>query len=578
MEPMTLTRRDLLALAASTTAVAGVLGASNAFAAPASAKDLPAGELDRYVRAYMAAMNAPGMMLGLASSEGPIRASAYGYSDLGTKQPVTPQHLFEIGSISKSFVGIMVLQLHQEGKVDLHKSILHYLPWLAMENSYGEVTVHHMLTHSSGMPGDAPVFPLAPGQRPQQGFKPGTRFHYSNWAYDVLGQLIEVLDDRSWNASLSQRILAPLGMTSTTTIIDSTSRTRQVQSYVPLHSDRPYPRHGALAVAGPLTVISAAGCIASTPEDMARYMQMILNRGAGPNSRILSEESFKLFSTPHIPADEFGPGASYGYGLAVDQLDGHTRLRHTGGMVSFMSALQIDLDAGFGAIASINAQLGYRPNPVVEYALRLLRARKERKALPPAPPADDSISVARPEDYVGTYTATDGRRVEIRAAGDRLVMSANGQDGKLQQADEGAFIAEHPSFALFPLVFSRAQQSEGQAGENKTPAPVTELLYGPDAYTRAGQTAPAPVAATPELEAYVGQYYTENPWAGGSTRVVLRRGQLWLGGTSPLTPVGDGLFRVGEDWSPEIIEFSNLVQGKTQLLTFSGMQLKRIPE
>jgi len=577
MEPITLTRRDLLALAASTTAVAGVLGGGTALAAPASSKALPAGELDRFVRAYMAAMNSPALTLGLASAEGPIRASTYGYTDLGTKQPATPQHLFEIGSISKSFVGVMVLQLHQEGKVDLHKSILHYLPWLAMENDYGEVTVHHLLTHSSGMPGDAPVFPLAAGQRPKQGFKPGAHFHYSNWGYDVLGRLIETLDQRSWNAALSQRILAPLGMTSTTTIIDSAMRTRLAQSYVPLHGDRPYPRHGALAVAGPLTVTTAAGCIASTPEDMARYMQMFLNRGAGPNSRILSEESFKLFSTPHIPADEFGPGASYGYGLAVDKLDGRTRLRHTGGMVSFMSALQIDLDAGFGAFASVNAQLGYRPNPVVEYALRLLHARKEGKALPPAPPADDSLSVAQPQDYAGVYTAADGRKVEVRAAADRLVMNVNGKDSPLQQAGGGAFIADHASFALYPLVFSRAQQGEGQAAENPATSPVTELIYGPDAYTRSGHTAPAPVAATPELEVYAGQYYTENPWGGG-TRVVLRRGRLWLEGVSPLTPVGDGLFRVGEDWSPEVIEFSNPVAGGMQLLTFSGMQMKRIPE
>ena len=377
-----ITRRDVLALGVGS-AAAGVLPIGRARAAPAPSTSRTRGAragalatLDRFIAGYREAMNAPGLTLALADRDGPIRVSAYGYTHLEARVPVTTLDLFEIGSISKSFVALTLLQLRDEGKLDLQAPIRHYLPWLAAETDYGEILVHHLLTHSSGMPEDEPVFPRDPERRPRQAFAPGSQFHYSNWGYGVLGYLVESLDGRPWPMAVTARILEPLGMRNTAPAITSASRGRIAQSYTPLHDDRPYPRHGPLAVAGNLEVEQAAGSIASCPADMAAYLGMILNGGAHRGGRIVSAEGFTLFSTPYIAAPDFGPKASYGYGIAVDELDGHRRLRHTGGMVSFMSAIHLDLDAGFGAFASINAQLGYRPNPVVQFALRLLRSTR----------------------------------------------------------------------------------------------------------------------------------------------------------------------------------------------------------
>jgi CubicO group peptidase (beta-lactamase class C family) len=227
--------------------------------------------LDRFIAGYCAAMNAPGLTLGLANAAGTIRTASYGYVDLAAKLPVTTSHLFEIGSISKSFVGLTILQLHDEQKVDLQAPILSYLPWLSMDSTLGEILVHHLLTHSSGMPDDAPLIPSSPERRPRQALKPGTEFHYSNWGYDVLGRLIEAVDGRPWQAAVAARILKPVGMTDTSPTITSASRPRIAQSYMPLHDDRPYPRHGALVPAGNLAVEFAAGSIASTPKDMSLY-------------------------------------------------------------------------------------------------------------------------------------------------------------------------------------------------------------------------------------------------------------------------------------------------------------------
>ena len=569
-----LSRRDMLALGLLAAAPLDLL-TELARAAPA-ANSTAMRTLDRFIAGYCAAMNAPGLTLGLANAGGTIRTAAYGYVDLAAKLPVTTSHLFEIGSISKSFVGLTILQLHDEQKVDLQAPIRSYLPWLSMETAFGEILVHHLLTHSSGMPDDAPLIPSAPERRPRQALKPGSEFHYSNWGYDVLGRLIETVDGRPWPAAVAARILKPVGMTETAPTITSASRAGIAQSYMPLHDDRPYPRHGALVPAGNLAVEFAAGSIASTPKDMSLYMQMILNRGEIRGGRIVSEASFKLFSTPHIAAPPFGPAAGYGYGIAVDKLDGHVRLRHTGGMVSFMSAIHMDLDAKIGAFASINAQLGYRPNPVAQLAVQLLRAEKEGSKPPVEPAFDAAAKVESAGGYSAIYTSAVGGNIEIRDAADRLTLMAAGRTIPLQQSEDGTFIADQTGFDLYPIIFERAPTSTAAADKSK--APVAALSYGADWYARAGYQGERALEPSAALAKYVGEYYSENPW-NGTIRVVQRQRQLWMGGTDPLVPIGNHLFRIGtEATSPSVAEFSELIGEKPNLLWIDGVQFRRIEE
>ncbi|HEV7358748.1 MAG TPA: serine hydrolase domain-containing protein [Steroidobacteraceae bacterium] len=574
MNMNSVSRRDVLALTALALAPLDLLS-DLAHAAPASNSNAMR-TLDRFIAGYCAAMNAPGLTLGLANAEGPIRVASYGYVDLAAKLPVTTSHLFEIGSITKSFVGLTILQLHEENKVDLQAPIRNYLPWLAMETNFGEILVHHLLTHSSGMPDDAPLIPISPERRPRQALKPGSEFHYSNWGYDALGRLIEAVDGRPWQAAVTARILQPVGMRDTSPTITSASRPRIAQSYVPLHDDRPYPRHGALVPAGNLSIEFAAGSIASTPKDMSLYMQMILNHGQVQGGRVISEDSFKLFSTPHIPAPAFGPTAGYGYGIAVDKLDGHVRLRHTGGMVSFMSAIHMDLDAKMGAFASINAQLGYRPNPVAELALQLLRAEKEHSKPPAMPAFDAAAKVESAESYGAVYTSGTGRRIEIRAASDRLSLLVDGRTISLQQSGDGNFIADQTGFDLFPISFERAETSADATDKSK--AAISALTYGSDWYARAGYEGQKALEPSAALAPYTGEYYSENPWFG-TVRVVQRQRRLWTGGTDPLIPIGDHLFRIGEEAnSPGVAEFSAFIADRPNLLWIEGTEFRRIEE
>jgi hypothetical protein len=262
--------------------------------------------------------------------------------------------------------------------------------------------------------------------------------------------------------------------------------------------------------------------------------------------------------------------------MAVDTLDGHVRLRHTGGMVSFMSAMHLDLDARLGAFASINAQLGYRPNPVAELALQLLRSEREHTKPPTMPAFDAAAKVESAESYSGAYTSGEARRLEVKSDSDRLKLIVDGHTIALQQSEDGTFIADYPGFDLFPLVFERAPDAAASDAADKPKAPIVALAYGQDWFARAGFQGQKPLKASTELAKYAGMYYSENPW-DGVIRVVQRQAQLWLGGTEPLIPIGNHLFRVGaQPSSPGIVEFTEWTEHRPNFLWFDGVQFRRI--
>ena len=573
MTPST-SRRQFLAAG---TQAAAIAAASRFFVAEVRAEGAEEGyretfaPLDAFVEQYLRAMNAPGMTLVLADRDGVQRTATYGFSDREGRVAVGPEELFHIGSISKSFVAIALLQLWQEGRLDLHRPVAEYLPWFRVDSAFAPITTHHLLTHTSGLPSTPPVFLSDPAEKHRAAHAPGEHFHYCNMGYAALGHLLWTLDGRPIAEALRARVLEPLGMTRSEPVITLDARARMAKSYAAFQNDRPYGRHGRLAEAPAIITTEGAGCIASTAGDMGRYVQMIARRGRGPKGRILSEEAFALFSKRHVEAAEFGPTATYGYGIAVDSLDGHTVLRHTGGMVSFASAMQIDVDEGVGVFASINAMQGYRPNPVAQHAIRLMRAQRAGQPLPPAPPSVPPTRVGNAADYAGTYRSPAGRTLEIVADGEQLFLAHQGRRVPLEIA-VGApdrFVVLDPDFERFTLVFGRADPKDPKSA-------VVEAGWGEEWFAHPRYTGTTRFDHPKEWESYVGHYRNENPWIG-SLRVVLRKGALMIDGVVPLEAREGGVFYLrDEEHSPEWIRFFDVVNGRAMRLKLSGEDLWRV--
>jgi len=272
-------------------------------------------QLDRIIERRMAADNTPGLALALTDRERTLRVATYGFADLAARTPVTPDTLFEIGSIGKSFTSLALMREHEAGNLDLQAPVARYLPWFAVRSAFPPITVHHLLCHTAGIIAGTDPTPGVADQvwalrETEAATAPGTGFHYSNVGYKALGLVLERLTGQGYGDAIRSRILAPLGMTASEPAITNALRPRLAVGYASLYDDRPaHPSH-PLVPATWLETESGDGSLASTPEDMAVYLRMLLNRGRGARDRLLSEAGFAAMTqriiaigrTPSRPA------------------------------------------------------------------------------------------------------------------------------------------------------------------------------------------------------------------------------------------------------------------------------------
>jgi hypothetical protein len=228
-------------------------------------------------------------------------------------------------------------------------------------------------------------------------------------------------------------------------------------------------------------------------------------------------------------------------------------------MVGYYALLACDMDAGVGAIMMVNG-LGER-EPVVRYALSVLRAWKEGADLPEVPPAPDPYAVPDADAIAGRYRS-GGRELHLRADGTHLVWAADDGDVALEPDPEtpGSFAVPHPSMDRHALTLDHA------GGR------VSALLAGPARYVRDGEPEAEDVPPPPGSERITGLYRAYNPWFP-AFRVYVRAGELFLSagdGELRMEEVGEGEFRVGEPWSPDRVGFGTIVDGRAQVATYNA--------
>ena len=221
-----------------------------------------------------------------------------------------------------------------------------------------------------------------------------------------------------------------------------------------------------------------------------------------------------------------------------------------------------DLDDGIGVVVLINGIAeSYGAVPIALHSLGILRAGLRQQELPSPPSVADPALVSNVDDYAGSYISGDDQMV-FTATGEQLTLRWQGQEAVLERRGEDSFYVSGPELELFLLEFGR---DEGR---------VVELFHGTDWYVGEGYSGPRNFDYPNEWESYQGHYRTYN-FGLTNFRVVLRKGALLLiypsGGHEILTPLGDGLFHIGEDpRSPETMRFDSIASGQALRATYSG--------
>jgi CubicO group peptidase (beta-lactamase class C family) len=292
----------------------------------------------------------------------------HGVADIASNTPITEDTVFRIASITKTFTAIAVMQLWEQGLVDLDAPANDYLrafQLVSAKASHRPATLRHLLTHTSGIPemvhpsralmyvfGESVKLgrplPIL-GEYYRGGLRlvaePGTRFMYTDHNFATVGQIVEDVSGQPLDGYLRRHVFEPLGMGDTDLIRSERVESRLATGYN-LRSS------GAKAVTDRQWITSAASSIYSTPRDMARYIAALLGGGANQHGSVLKPATLELMFEPHYRPHPLIPGI----GLAFDRFDlgGHLAIGHEGVLPGFNSQIFAAPKDGIGVLAFTN--------------------------------------------------------------------------------------------------------------------------------------------------------------------------------------------------------------------------------
>jgi len=360
----------------------------------------------------------PGAIVGVVADQELVWARGFGYADLETQRPMTPDTRFRMASHSKLFTATAIMQLREEGRLRLDDPVSDYLPWLDFQGAEADdppITIEHLLTHSSGLPREAGShwsdfeFPTAEEVRAlmpdrQAPFSPEERWKYSNLAYTLAGMVVEAVSGVSWADYLQAKIFDPLGMSA---------------SSVDVQDPMLATGYGIRTVYGPRVVypfidargMAAATGLTSTVEDMARFVSAQFRAGARGEDRILGTASLREMHRVRMLETTWQRGQ--GIGFSVQRRDGKLYVGHGGGYPGYTTNTTIDLASKVGVIVLTNTN---DSNPA-HLARQLMDSVGKAVAAAMAEPVDAEVA------WDPTWARFAGRYSSRGRARDVLVMN-----------------------------------------------------------------------------------------------------------------------------------------------------------
>ncbi len=424
----------------------------------------PPADLDAYVAASMKNFDVPGMAVAIVKDGKIVVAKGYGVRKLGDPTPVDEFTMFGIGSNTKAFTTAALATLVDEGKLSWDDPVYQRLPGFVLYDPYvsHEMTIRDLLTHRSGMglgEGDLLFWPHTTYTREEviyklRFMKPASSFRshyaYDNLLYMTAGQIIPAVTGTSWDDYVRERIFAPLGMNHSNV---STAAYKPGDDYAYPHSRV----DGKLQVV-PFEVLDnagPAGAINSCAADMAKWVQVQLNRGkfVDRDGRLFAEQRSKEMWSPQTilpPGDPPPPLAAlkanfadYALGWGLRDYHGRKLVGHTGGLSGFVSRVMLVPEENLGVVVLTNAEEGGAFDSILYHVLdhyfqlpptdwianfKTLRDNQEKDAAVTMKKAEGARAVgSRPslplEKYAGVYNDAWYGPITIRMENGGLIMT-----------------------------------------------------------------------------------------------------------------------------------------------------------
>ena len=305
------------------------------------------------------------------------------------KDPVTPETCFEIGSCTKSITGLAIMQLQEQDKLNVNDPVKDYLEWFELGSKTNPITIHHLLSHSSGIPSldsatvsisgalnedkDTPMIPLATMEdyhywinnaKSEIKFNPGERYFYCNDGYNLLGMIISKVSGEPYEEYVRNHILKPLGMNRSFFMSEKPPKDGNIAIHYQIKEKNLIPAPRTVDI-----INNPAGGLVCSSNDLIKYMTMVMNGGKFTDSKLVNHESIKQQTTIHIKNDysigSINPikgdeGYAYGWRVAHDFF-GHDLVQHSGGTGVCSTNIILVPELKIGLFGSNNTNIDFSP-------------------------------------------------------------------------------------------------------------------------------------------------------------------------------------------------------------------------
>ncbi|MGI8409960.1 MAG: serine hydrolase domain-containing protein [Pyrinomonadaceae bacterium] len=315
--------------------------------------------LDGIVPQQLERENIAGATIAVVKDGKLLFARGYGYSDVTNKKPVSAEEtLFRPGSVSKLFTWTAVMQLHEQGKLDLDRDVNEYLDFKIPDVFGQPITLKHIMTHTAGFEEQVKDLFTVGSDSPNLGeylkthipsriYPPGTVPAYSNYATALAGYIVELVSGRPFNDYIAENIFQMLGMSRSTFVQPLP------QEFVPGMSNGYRLASDDEPVSFEVVVPFPAGSLSSTATDMAKFILAHLKEGQFGDARILRPETVRLMHSGVFALDPAANAMAYGF--YEESKNGHRIIGHAGDTIAFHSDLHLIPDTGVGFFVSYNS-------------------------------------------------------------------------------------------------------------------------------------------------------------------------------------------------------------------------------
>jgi len=493
-------------------------------------------KLDKLVADEVADKKLPALSIALVDDQRVVWAKGYGTQDRAKTLPATAETIFRVGSVSKLFTDVAIMQLVEEGKLDIDAPVVNFVPDFKPVYKEGQkpITLRMLMAHRSGLIRESPVGnyfdPTEPTLEQTVAsingldivYPPGERIKYSNAAIALVGFTLQKTQNEKFETYVQRRVLDPLGMKSSSFLPTPEVKKRLADAVMWTYHGREFPAPTFELGMAP------AGCMYSTVLDLAKFQSCLFANGKVGDTQLLKPATIAEMFRPQFAKE--GQKRGFGLGFVVSEFEGKQRASHGGAIYGFATEWSVLPSEKLGVIVVASRDVANAvTSRLADAALRHMLAVKAGKSLP-AIEVSEPLSAAEARALAGVYR--DGERsFELMESFGKL----------FHHSDRGG--------ALVRLRKSGKDLISDDVHDwgTKITRDGDKLTIGKNTYTREKPTTEPPAEPPAKWKGLIGEY----GWDHNTLYIYERNGQLhalfeWIE-IDPLTEESENVFAFPAD-------------------------------